>query len=162
MSALLTEMKTLSSPRRSYIPPGPKSHYRKLPVFGSALDSVVSWFQHQGYAEWTILNHLKSVSRLIRWLQQRHGRDLKGLTQADLGPAYDWFRKRDSKVAGTIRVFGRFFRECQLLIPEGRRIQPSATKRELESHCAYLRDNCGLAVSTVKRHQSIWDFFCDS
>jgi site-specific recombinase XerD len=117
------------------------------------LDDVVSWFSHHGYTQLTIRNHIKGLSRLVRWLQRRRGPDLKGLTQLDLSSAYDWFRRREPGVAGTTRALGRFFRERQL-IPEGKTPPLPTSERELEAHGAYLREVRGLAATTIEGHQS--------
>ena len=100
------------------VSPGSESSYRKLPVIGPVLDDAITWLRHQGYAESTLRNHIRGISCLFRWLQRRRGCALKGLTQLDLGSAYDWFRKRRPDVAGTTRAVKRFFRERQL-VPEG-------------------------------------------
>jgi integrase len=158
MSPLLTGMKTQLCSCRFRIPPGPQSRYRKLPIVGSVLDGVVTWFQRHGYTPLTIRNHIKGISRLIHWLQRRHRPDLKGLTQADLASAYDWFRRCEPGVAGTTRALGRFFRERQL-IPEGRSTRLAASEQALESHAAYLREIRGLAASTVEGHRTRLRFF---
>lgn len=151
-------MKALQSSCRFRIPPEPESRYRKLPLVGPMLDDVVNWFSDYGYTPFTIRRHIEGLTRLIHWLQRRRGSDLKGLTQSDLSLAYDWFRPREQRVAGTTRALGRFFRERQL-IPEGKKPPTPASERELEAHGAYLRGTRGLTTSTIQGHQSRLRFF---
>jgi hypothetical protein len=151
-------MNALPSSFRFRIPPGPHSRYRKLPIVGPVLDDVVSWFRHHRYTEFTIRNHIKGISRLIRWLQRRRGPVLTGFTEADLDAAYEWFRRREPGVAGTTRALGRFFAERQML-PESELARPTVTERELEAHGAYLREVRGMAASTVEGHQNRLRYF---
>jgi len=143
---------------RSRISPGAQSRYRKLPIVGPVLDDVLTWLRHRGYTESTLRNHVKGISRLVRWLQRRRGPALEGLTQADLSSAYDWFRPRRADVAGTTRALARCFREQQL-IPEGPCAPLAASERELAAHGAYLREVRGMAESTVEGHQNRLRFF---
>lgn len=122
------------------------------------MDDVVHWFSHHGYTRLTICNHIKALTRLVRWLQRLRGPDLKGLTQSDLSSAYDWFRKREPGVAGTTRALEKFFRERQF-IPEGKTPPLPASERELEDHGTYLREACGLTTTTIQGHQSRLRFF---
>ena len=148
-----------SSPFNSLrIYPGPRSRYRRLPVVGTVLDDLLTWFRNRGYAESTLRWKLNATSVLMRWLQRRRGLGLRGLTQQDLSSAYDWYRRRHPYVAGTTRALAVFFRE-QHLIPEGPRPPISPSERELVAHGAYLREVRGLAKSTIEGHQNRLRFF---
>jgi len=133
--------------------PGPQSRYRQLPVIGPVLDDLLTWFRQQRYAESTIHNYIKAVSRLIRWLQTLRGSALGGLTQADLLLAYSHFRGPHSDVAAAARALGRFFRERQL-IPVGESEPVPPSEHRLDSFGSYLQDVRGLAPSTIEGHLS--------
>ena len=119
--------------------PGPRSRYRKLPVIGPILDDVLAWFRSLGYAEATICNHVKAVPPLIRWLQRRRGRELRGITQRDLNAAYDYFHDRQAAVASAARSFGRFLAEHRLVQAE-RPEPPSRSEKQIQIFGSYLRE----------------------
>ena len=139
----------MKTPTQSHeVWPGPQSRYRNLPVIGPILDDVLAWFRTQGYAEGTIHNYLKAVMPLIRWLQKRRGRELKGLTQRDLVAAYDHFHDRHVVVGTAVHSFSRFFAEHRL-IPAGRLEPPSRSEKQIQHFGSYLREMRGLATTTV-------------
>ena len=143
-----------SSPFNTFrICPGPRSRYRRLPVVGTVLDDLLTWFRNRGYAESTLHWKMNATSVLMRWLQRRRGLVLTGLTQQDLSSAYDWYRIRHPYVAGTTRSLAVFFRERHL-IPEGPCPQIPASERELATHGSYLREVRGMAESTIEGHQN--------
>ena len=132
--------------------PGPRSCYRRLPVLGPVLDSLLAWLREHGYRESTIRNYLKTATPLCRWLQQRRGNALKGLTQHDLCAAHDHFRCRRVEVAAATRSFGRFLAEHRLIRVE-RPESLSRSESEVQLFSSHLREVCGLAPITITGHQ---------
>jgi len=151
-------MNTSSHSQRFPVTPGPRSCYRKLPIFGPVLDKALIWFRHHGYTESTIKLRLDGISHLVRWLQRRRGIALHGLTQQHLCLAHERFRGRNHCVASATHTLASFFRE-EHLIPEGKSARPSASERQLIAHMGYLREMRGMAATTIERHQGHLRFF---
>ena len=131
--------------------PGAGSPYRALPVLGPILDDWLAWLHGRGYCESTIRNHLVRAARICRWLQQRCGPALNGLSQSDFCAAYEYFHDRQIEVAAVSRALGLFLDKRQLLRPEPG-APPSQTQRQLESFTTYLRELRGLSPVTVLGH----------
>ena len=133
--------------------PGPRSRYRKLPLFGPLLDKAVAWLRQEGYAESTLRGYFRSVGRLVRWLGKRRGPELHHLTHDDLDDAYEHFRGREPGLAGSIRTFTRFLRG-QGKIRERRTAPRTPSQRQLDAFSSYLRTTRGFAASTVEGHEN--------
>ena len=129
---------------------GPHSRYRKHRIIGPILDDVLAWFRGLGYADGTIHNYLKASGHLIRWLQERRGRKLTGLSQSDFHAAYEHFRHRRVDIASAAQLLGRFLVERQLI----RRKRPkplSRSERQVQLFSSYLREMRGLAPANRVR-----------
>lgn len=140
-------MKT-QTPSPYVVRPRPQSRYRKLPIIGPILDTLLAWLRGQGYSEWTIGNYLKAAVPLFRWLQKRR-RDV--LNERDLEAAYDYFRNRQADAAATCHALGRFLAAHQLLRAERPR-SLSRSEHQIQIFDSYLREVRGLAPMTVKGH----------
>jgi len=141
----------MTNPGRREFRPAARSRYRKLPLIGPVLDSLLDWLRRRGYSEFTIRNHLVRIARLCRWLQRRHGRALSGLSRTDLRAAYQHFRKQRIEVACVSRVLGLFLAEHQLLRAE-LETPPSRVERQIQLFSTYLREVRGLSAWTVLGH----------
>src|SRR5262249_31234723 len=131
--------------------PGAGSRYRQLPVIGPILDDLLAWLRRRGSCESSIRNLLVRAGRLCRWLQQRCGPALSGLSRSDLRAAYDHFRDQRIEVASASRVLALFLDERQLLRAEhGKPL--SHAERYIQSFGAYLREVRGLTPSTASAH----------
>jgi site-specific recombinase XerD len=115
------------------------------------LDDLLAWLRRRGYSESSIRNLLVRAGRLCRWLRQRCGPALDGLSRSDLRAAYDYFRDQRIEVASASRVLALFLDERQLLRAEpGKPL--SHAERHIQSFGAYLREVRGLAPSTASAH----------
>jgi site-specific recombinase XerD len=125
--------------------------YRSLPVIGTLLEDFVAWLQPQGYARNSIRHFLRAQCAVTRWLKRRKIGSLRCLTPELLVQADAYFRPKEPNVSGAVRALHRFLRERQA-IPDPKPPVLSPSQAEADRFAAHLREERGLAESTIHTH----------
>src|SRR5512137_1827918 len=91
----------------------PKSYqkYLSLPVVGSTLDELTTWYHHRGFAIETMRNKLRDARLIDAYFQQAGAQRLEDLSQSFFEAAWNHYRHLRPETAATIRQMEYLLRE---------------------------------------------------
>jgi integrase/recombinase XerD len=132
----------------------PKSYqkYLSLPVVGSTLDELTTWYHHRGFTMETMRNKLRDARLIDAYFQQAGAQRLEDLSQSFFEAAWNHYRHLRPETAATIRQMEYLLRE------EGRIDSPPIQPKtridiELDLFFDHLHRVRGLEPSTIRSHK---------
>jgi hypothetical protein len=131
----------------------PRTHdrYLSLPLLGPLADDLAQWLRDEGYARPTRRQFLRAVVPIDRALRRRGLNRINALAWRDVVACWNWYRRRNARVAGTVHVLQRFLTHRGLLGPPAS-TRPTRTGARLAAYATYLRDVRGLDPATIHQH----------
>ena len=131
----------------------PRTHdrYLSLPLLGPLADDLAQWLRDEGYERPTRRQFLRAVVPIDRALRRRGLNRINALAWRDVVACWNWYRRRNARVAGTVHVLQRFLTHRGLLGPPASK-RPTRTGARLAAYATYLRDVRGLDPATIHQH----------
>ena len=116
------------------------------------IDGFADYLLEQGYAAWTILDKLRVVAKLSRWLQH-HRVGVEALDEQQSGAFLGDLHQRECRRyhgdPATLQSLLEHFRDLGVLTAPAPILDESEIERLTQEYAEYLRNERGLAAATL-------------